>query len=273
MTTPAGTPSLARIRGALIDVDGTLLDGDAAIPGAAQALARMRGRGIPFRITTNTTRRPRRAIAAALRGAGIDAATAEILIPASLACARIVRSGKRRAGLLVPESSREDFGGVIVVEDRPDWVVVGDLGREFTFDRLNLAFRWVQDGAGLIALHKNRYWNAGERGRVLDAGPFVTALEFATGREAEVVGKPSPAFFELALADLGCNAADVVCIGDSLENDCVGAAAVGCLTALVRTGLFDAAELEASGIRPDWCLDSIADLFGESDGAADGNQQ
>lgn len=260
MTTPPAVQILGTVRGALIDVDGTLLDGDHAIPGASGALEHLRDLGIPFRLTTNTTRRPRSAIAASLRAVGIETATAEIVIPASLACQRIVTSGRRRAGLLLPEATREDFDGVTVVEDRPDWVVVGDLGREFTFERLNTAFRWIQDGAGLIALHKNRYWHAGERGRVLDAGPFVTALEFATGREAVVVGKPSPAFFALALADLGIPAREAVCIGDSLENDCQGAAAAGCRTALVRTGLFDEAALGASSVRPDWVLESIADL-------------
>ncbi len=260
MTTAPTPGCLDAAGGLLIDVDGTLLDGDAAIPGAAAAIEAIRRRAIPFRITTNTTRRPRSAVAASLRAVGIEVATAECVIPASLACQRILSSGRRRAGLLLPESSREDFDGVEVVEETPDWVVIGDLGREFTFERLNTAFRWIQGGAGILALHKNRFWHAGDRGRVLDAGPFVTALEFATGREAEVVGKPSPAFFELAIADLGLPASQVVCIGDSLENDCVGAAAAGCRTALVRTGLFDATAVEHSPVRPDWILDSIADL-------------
>lgn len=249
------------IRGALIDVDGTLLDGEAAIPGAAEAIARLRGRGIPFRLTTNTTRRPRTVIAAALAQAGIAVKVEEIVIPASLARQRIAGSGKLRTGLLVPEPCLEDLEGVEPVSKDPHWVVVGDLGPGFTFDRLNEAFAWLRGGAALIALHKNRFWHAGSRGVVLDAGPFVAALEFATGRSAEVVGKPSAAFFELALADLGLPPGDVVCVGDSLENDCIGAAGAGCRTALVRTGLFDARELSRSGFRPDAILDSIDGLM------------
>lgn len=251
------------IRGALIDVDGTLLDGETAIPGAAAAIERFRLRGIPFRLTTNTTRRPRSAIAAALKDAGIAVEPKEIVIPASLARQRITGSGKLRTGLLVPHPCLEDLEGVIPDTERPDWVVVGDLGRDFTFDRMNDGFRWLRGGASLIALHKNRFWHAGARGIVLDAGPFVTALEFATGQHAEVVGKPSAEFFRLALADLGLPAADVVCVGDSIENDCVGAAQAGCRTALVRTGLFDAGELSSSGAAPDRILDSIDDLLRE----------
>lgn len=252
------------IRGALIDVDGTLLDGDFAIPGASAAIERLRSRGIPFRLTTNTTRRPRSAIAAALKGAGIAVEPKEIVIPAGLARQRIVGSGNLRTGLLVPHSCLEDLEGVIPETEHPDWVVIGDLGHDFTFDRMNDGFRWLRAGASLIALHKNRFWQAGPRGIVLDAGPFVTALEFATGRQAEVVGKPSPEFFRLALADMGLPAAEVLCIGDSVENDCVGAAQAGCRTALVRTGLFDDQELTASGAVPDKIFNSIDDLLRES---------
>ena len=183
----------------------------------------------------------------------------------SLACFRIVASERRRAALLIPESAKIDLPGVEEVDSSPDWVVVGDLGREFTFDLLNRAFRWLGSGTPvgtrLLALHKNRFWQAGgAEGVVLDAGPFVTALEYASGVEAEVVGKPSPAFFELALADLALAAGDVLCIGDSLPNDCLGARQAGCRTALVRTGIFNEETLARAPERPDFILDSIAQL-------------
>ena len=74
--------------------------------------------------------------------------------------------------------------------DRPEAVDVGDLGRDWTFDRLNQAFRQLLNAARLVAIQKNRYWKS-EAGWSLDAGPFVAALEFASGVEATVVGKPA----------------------------------------------------------------------------------
>jgi len=255
--------TLRGVKGALLDVDGTLMSADRAIGGAAEALARLRARGLALRLTTNTTRRPRRLIASVLGAAGIEAATREVIIPASLACRRIVESGRRRAVLLVPEASKEDFDGVDQVRDDPDWIVFGDLGRSLTLDHLDEAFRWLRQGAGFLALHKNPWWNAGgsgDKGIVLDAGSFVAALEYASGVTAEVVGKPSPAFFELALSDIGLSASEVVCVGDNLENDCVGASRAGCRTILLRTGVFDAGALARSDIQPDLVLDSIAAL-------------
>ena len=247
------------LRGVLLDVDGTLLDGDVAIPGAADALARLARAGVAYRLITNTTRRPRVAIADVLCRAGIAVGPDEILTPAVLACRRILDSGGVRAALLVPPAARADFAGVTSDEKNPDWVVLGDLGREFTYERVNQAFNWLMGGARLLALQKNRYWKTSEDGLLIDAGAFVAGLEFAAGVQAEVIGKPSLEFFELALADLGLDAETVLMVGDDVTTDGQGGAAAGCRTAMVRTGKFR--EQESSTFRSDLVLDSIADLM------------
>lgn len=248
-------------RAVLADVDGTLLDNDRAIRGAAAAVDALRRAGIRVAAITNTTRRPRIATAEALRRSGIDLDDDEVFVPAALARARIVESGATRAMLLVPDGCRPDFAGIREDDEAPDWVVVGDLGLGFGYDRLNQAFRALRSGARLLALHKNRFWDAGAgRGWSLDAGPFVAALEYATGISAEVVGKPSPDFFRLAARAIGVPPAEVLVVGDGIVNDVEGAASAGCATALVRTGSFRADDLVSASIRPGLVLGSIADL-------------
>jgi len=248
-------------KGLLLDVDGTLLVDDRPIPGAAAAVEALRRSGLRLRFTTNTTRRPRRATADVLRAAGFLLGTDEVLPPAALARRRIVDSGRATAAFLVPPEARADFDGVTEDTGRPAWVVLGDLGRDFTWDRLNRAFHWIRNGAALLALHRNRFWDNGRDGIVLDAGPFVAALEYATGKEAELVGKPAPAFFELAMRDAGLRPEETLVVGDDLEADCAGGAAAGCRTALVLTGRTDREALRRSSVRPDIVLDSIADLI------------
>jgi HAD superfamily hydrolase (TIGR01458 family) len=138
-------------------------------------------------------------------------------------------------------------------------VIVGDLGDGWDYDVLNGAFRQLMDGAELIALQKNRYWETAE-GLSLDAGPFVSALEYATGREAEVVGKPSDAFFELALSDLGVNAGGAAMVGDDVEADIGGALDAGLAGILVRTGKYREDLVSSSGVEPTATVDSIADV-------------
>lgn len=249
------------ISGALIDVDGTLLLGDDAIPGAAVALERLRRLGIPFLLTTNTTRRSRAEVAAALGRAGVRAAADQIVAPSALARRLVLRSGRTRALLLVPEGALHDFQGIERAERDVDWVIVADLGPGFTFERLNLAFQTLRQGASLLALHRNPWWLAGEGDPRMDAGAFVAALEYASGVTAVTVGKPDRAFFDLALAELGIPAAQVLVVGDDLENDCEGGRSAGCRTALVRTGKPTEAGLARSARPPDLVVDSIADLW------------
>jgi ribonucleotide monophosphatase NagD (HAD superfamily) len=173
----------------------------------------------------------------------------------------VIESGALRAQLLVPEACLSDFSGVDRVDEGGDWVVVGDLGRGWSADRLDAAFRALRAGARLLALHRNPFWYAGtERGFVLDAGAYVVALEHASATAAMVVGKPSRAFFELALQDLGLPASDVMMIGDSIENDLVGAAEAGCRTCVVRGTAFREEILAASRVRPDVVVDSVGEL-------------
>jgi HAD superfamily hydrolase (TIGR01458 family) len=248
--------------GCLIDLDGTLVEvGRGAMPGAAGFLDRLHARGFPYRICSNTSRRSRAEVARALADDGLRVRAGDIVLPASLARRTIVVSGSLRAMLLVPEGCLPDFSGVEGVDEGADWVVVGDLGRGFNADRLDAAFRALTAGARLLALHRNPFWNAGpDRGLVLDAGAYVAALEHASGERATVVGKPAREFYELALADLGLPAADVVMIGDNVENDLIGAAAAGCRTCLVRGTSFSEEALAASPARPDVVVDSVGEL-------------
>ena len=85
---------------------------------------------------------------------------------------------------------------------------------------------------------------------MLSAGPFVAALEYATGKEALCVGKPSPGFFSIALEGLGIPASDVAMVGDDIETDIGGAQRSGMQGILVRTGKFREESLASSGIHP-----------------------
>jgi ribonucleotide monophosphatase NagD (HAD superfamily) len=139
---------------------------------------------------------------------GLDIGEAEVLTPAALAVRHCRDRGYARVALHVAPALREDLAALNDVQPGAvEAVIVGDLGDEFTYARLNTIFRQLAEGAELVALQRNRVWQR-EDGLVLDAGPFVVALEYAVGRKAAVTGKPSPAFFDTALAELGVQATD-----------------------------------------------------------------
>jgi HAD superfamily hydrolase (TIGR01458 family) len=115
------------------------------------------------------------------------------------------------------------------------------------------------DGAELVALQHNRYWRRSD-GLALDVGAFSAALEYGASTEAFVVGKPSPAFFQAALADVGASPEKAVMVGDDIEADIAGALACGVEGVLVRTGKYRKELLESSGVQPTKVVDSIADV-------------
>jgi len=248
-----------RVKGLLLDIDGTLIEADRELPGAASAVRELRRAGLPLRFVTNTTRRPRREIRERLIAMGIDASTDELVTPPVAAAAWLARRGLGRIAAYVPPATREDLGELVDDETSPQAVVIGDLGREWTFDRANAAFRWLLAGAELVALQKNRYWSTAE-GLVIDAGAWVAALEYASGRTAHLMGKPAPEFFSRAAASMGLDLADIAMVGDDAASDVGGAQRAGARGILVRTGKFDAAELARSGVEPDLVVDSIADV-------------
>jgi HAD superfamily hydrolase (TIGR01458 family) len=247
--------------GLLIDIDGVFHVGSDPIDGAREALDAVRARGMPFRLVTNTTSRSRRLVVERLTKMGFDITPAEMLTPAALAVRFCQARGYERVALHVAPALREDLEELGDLSDGDvEAVILGDLGADFTYARLNAIFRQLQEGAELVALQRNRVWQR-EDGLALDAGPFVVALEYAVGREAIVTGKPSPAFFEAALRELGADAAATAMIGDDIEADIGGALDAGLDGVLVQTGKFREDAVRASGIKPTLVLHSIADLI------------
>jgi HAD superfamily hydrolase (TIGR01458 family) len=243
----------------LIDIDGVLHVGATPIDGALEVVKAIRTRGTAFRLVTNTTSRSRRLVVQRLNGMGFDLDENDVLTPAALAVDLCRRRGYERVTLHVTDALHEDLAQLEGTGGTPEAVIVGDLGEQFTWHRLNQIFTELNQGAELIALQRNRVWES-QDGLVLDAGPFVAALEYAADTQAVVTGKPSQAFFAQALEQLGRDAARAVMIGDDLEADVGGALDAGLDGVLVRTGKFRQEILDTGRIEPTLVWDSIAEL-------------
>ena len=258
---PAHVGCAMGLKGFLIDLDGVLFTGDCAINGAQDAIALLKEHNLPFRFVSNATLRSRRTIAARLDAMGFDIPEHIIFTPPLAAVAYMKNAGKHRYHLLTARDVHCDFPPVPDARSSSgvDYVIVGDAGEAFTYDSLNTAFRHLETGAELLALEKDRYWMAAS-GLSLSAGPFVAALEYASGKTATVLGKPAPAFFSLALQEMHIAPADAAMIGDDIATDIGGAQRIGMQGILVRTGKFREDVLRSSPVIPTRIIDSIADI-------------
>lgn len=255
MTREERTP----IKALLMDLDGTLYFKGEPYPGAVKAVKRLRRKGYRFRFLTNTTAKTPKALHAHMRQTGFEVDEHEIF-NATYACLRYLRSKPRaRCHFMVDDSVKAYFKEIPEDDAAPDYVVIGDCGEGFSFRALNHAFRLLRNGAELIALQKGMYWFAPD-GVYLDCGAFVTLLEAASGKTAEVMGKPSGTFFNLALESLQIDRRAAVVVGDDLLTDIAGAAEADMRSVLVKTGKFKAGQLEDAPAAPTWTVESVSQL-------------
>lgn len=258
-------PGMESVRAVLIDIDGVLTVSWEPLPGAVEALREIRAAGLAVVLVTNTTSRTRASIAATLEDAGFPVTAQDILTaPAATAAYLAEHWPGARCAVLNSGDVREDLGEVRLLDPRDtrtaaDVVVVGGAGPEFDYAALDGAFGHLQRGARLVAMHRNLYWRTAE-GLRLDSGAFLAGLEQAARVEAEVTGKPSPAFFEAALARVGAGADEAVMVGDDIESDVLAAQRAGVTGVLVRTGKYLPETHHAASGTPDHVIDSFADL-------------
>jgi len=268
MTPAPGDPAdalgaaLAGVRGFLLDLDGVVILAGRPIDGAADAIKALDRRGIPYRIVTNTSLLSRQMLSSWGARIGLDLPPERILSALSLSAAYTRRRHPGRPlFVLASADARTEFAGQELMSDEEAGepgataaaVVIGDSPESATYDNLNHAFRLVRAGAELIGMHRNPWWLTPD-GPTLDSGAFVAGLEFATGQRATVIGKPSPAFFREAAAELiaglpGATRSELVMVGDDVFSDVLAAQRLGLRGILVRTGKHGDSELASAAGR------------------------
>jgi HAD superfamily hydrolase (TIGR01458 family) len=276
--------ALHGVRGLLLDLDGVLVAKGGAVPGAVEALAELERRGFPYLVVTNTSLVSRATLAG--WGARLGFATpADRFQSALSASASLVRRefGDRPVYVITSDDARVEFAGVTVLDGAAAdadpgavaAVVLGDSPDQLTKANLDRAFRLVRGGAALIGMHRNAWWLTAD-GPTLDAGAFLVGLEYATGRKARIVGKPSRAFFAAAVSRLAVELAErgqprlrrseLAMVGDDVTSDIDGGRRAGLRTVFVRSGKHGDAELAAAASRgrgshaPDAVAPSIAEV-------------
>lgn len=226
------------IRALLIDLSGTLHTESTPLPGAIQALQRLRASGIPFRFCSNTSKESTSSLCQKLRRIGFDipqeterkevwtsvGAVRQLLedrglkrltefLSRRLIVSLIGRFCYTRPYFLLSDSAKEECAPESfdpTGEKGYDSVVVGLSPPHFHYDVLTTAFRILKREAPyassepppLIATHKAKYISDSSNQLSLGPGPFVSALESAADVQATVVGKPTRTFFQLVISSL-----------------------------------------------------------------------
>lgn len=253
--------NFSAIKGILFDLDGVLYIGSQAIEGAVDAIERIRAGGMPCRFITNTSTLSLTSLQHKINALGFAIPTEEIISAPQAAVLYLKQQHNPVCRLLLADDVKKDFAGLRQSDTEADHIVVGDIGSAWSYDLMNEVFNRLSNGAKLIAIHKNRFWQT-EHGLKMDIGGFIEGLEYASGVKATIIGKPSLEFFRIALDDMGLKSSDVAIVGDDIDADVGGGQRAGLQGILARTGKYRQNYAEASPIKPDWIIDSIKDLPG-----------
>lgn len=252
---------MERIKGVLLDIDGVLYTGDSPVLGARESIQYLQDNQIPFRCLSNTTRKSRASVSEKLKIYGLDVPERLIFTPAVALASLLKDKNIKKCFFLTDGDVKQDLlvDGITHCNSGAEAVVVGDAGDNFSYSSMNTAFRLLTDGVLFYALEKDRYWMANE-GLSLSAGPFVYGLEYASGIQAQLVGKPSSAFFKTALDSMNVCASQAIMVGDDIFSDIDGSQKAGMKGVLVKTGKYTRERFEKSGISPDLIINSIQEL-------------
>ncbi|HYO43863.1 MAG TPA: HAD-IIA family hydrolase [Candidatus Limnocylindrales bacterium] len=276
--------ALQGVRALLLDLDGVLVLKGKAVPGAVDAMNELERRGFPYLVLTNTSLVSRSRLAGWGRKVGFNTPVDRFMSALS-ASAEIARReyADRPIFVIASADARTELAGLNVVAGEAvdadpaaiGAVILGDSPDELTKENLDRAFRCLMTGAELLGMHRNPWWLT-PAGPTLDAGAFLVGLEWAAGRRARIVGKPSPTFFAGAIRRMAAEAAargepqllrsEIAMVGDDVGSDIGGGRRAGLRTVFVHSGKHGDAELEAVAARrrfpyaPDAVGPSIAEV-------------
>jgi HAD superfamily hydrolase (TIGR01450 family) len=261
----------------VFDVDGTLVlsedpntgGGVRAMPGAGEVLRLLRARKKRFACFTNGTGQVPAALAAKLRGAGLEVDDAEVLTPASVAAQHIRLRYPAEpvlafgtAGVLEP--LRDAGVATVGLEDAEQArVVLIGADPHFDYEKLTAACRAVWAGAELLVTSMAPYF-ASSGGRLPStSGAIAAGIRHVTGAAPVVVGKPSALVLEVCAGLLQVAAHELAVVGDDLRLEIKMARQCGARSVLVLTGTSSAADVldVPETERPDLVVPDVGGLL------------
>ncbi len=247
-------------------MDGVLVHGGVAVPGAARFVESLASAGRDLLVLTNNSLYTPRDLAARLAAAGLEIPV-ESLWTSALATARFLHTQRPggtafvigEAGLT---TALHDAGYVLTDKD-PDYVVLGET-HSYSFSAITKAIRLVSAGARFIATNPDPIGPSAE-GILPATGAVAALITHATGVEPYFVGKPNPLMMREGLNVLGAHSESAVMVGDRMDTDVVSGIEAGLETVLVLSGVTAAGDVERFPYRPTRVVGSVADLVAELD--------
>ena len=224
----------------ILDLDGCVWIGDEPTPRAVEAVEALRDAGKNVAYATNDPRSATEDYVARLWKIGIRASMSDVVTVGGAVQHLLAETRSGRTAFVigtealrrhVAEAGLKILNGTDLAS-RAEVVVVGGTD-ELVYNDLRIGSLAVRRGADFLATARDPTYPQPD-GLWPGTGAILAAVEVASGRTAEIVGKPEPQLLFTALDRLGEGRTLVV--GDRVDTDLSAAAAAQVDAALVLSG-------------------------------------
>ncbi|MFC7134474.1 MULTISPECIES: HAD-IIA family hydrolase [Salinibaculum] len=253
------------LSGAIVDLDGTVYRGDQLLPGAADAVDRLRTAGLSPLFFSNNPTKDGDAYVEHLRDLGVDVRPGEAC-SAGVATTEYLRGHHAADDIMLvgaPGLRRQLRAADLSLTTDPDRtdVLVGSWTPEFGYQHMNDALQAVDEDTAFLGTDPDRTFPQADGRVVPGSGAVVNALAAAVGRKPDAfLGKPSDAALDLALERLDVPAEECLVVGDRLSTDLAMGERAGMTTVLVLTGVSGRDDVRDSDVTPDFVVESLGDI-------------
>lgn len=253
------------IRGAIVDLDGTVYTGETLVDGADTGVRALRDAGITPLFFSNNPTRDGDAFVERLVEMGVDARPGDACSAADVTASYLADEHAGESVYLVGSDSLREIladRGVSLTEDPAEAdVFLASWTDEFGYADLQAALDGIDDETAFLATDPDRTYPVGDGQFVPGTGAISGALAAAVGRElGRVLGKPSQTALDVALERIGVPASECLVVGDRLNTELAMGQRVGMTTVLVLTGVCKRSDVASASIEPDYVIDSLADI-------------
>lgn len=246
----------------IIDLDGTILNGDKANLDSVQFIKNLQKAKMEFLIMTNSIKSPV-IIQDRLKGVGIELELERIMNPISAINAYLYKNNYKTVYIVGSNTEKEQINAIID-ENAPEIIIFLDFEKiNISFIDLQRIFKLINNGIPVITASKSIYYLRGNE-LILDTGAFVKLFEAAGNTNIELMGKPSRNYFLMGALRLQAEPKDITVIGDDYSTDIIGARSIGCNTVLIKSGKYQAGD-EKKCI-PCQCVNNLMDILMHDNG-------
>jgi 4-nitrophenyl phosphatase len=255
------TEKLKNVRAVLFDMDGVLYVGNQPLPGVQELLDYLDASGRKWLCITNNASNTSAMFADKLAGMGIQVAPERILGSAEATASWLASQVPQRGRVIMLgmdglRSALLNEGFELVTDPHAAEFAVAGINFHLTYENLADVALAIRHGARFIGTNVDPTYPS-ERGQIPGTGSIIALLEAATGVQPEIVGKPYPGMYQLAMQRLGAQPHETLMVGDRHETDIVGAVKLGLVTAGVLTGISSRQAFEQGDPPPDLIVESL----------------